>query len=130
MQTDTQVLKNGNKVKQDSKQVKDNCKDKKVRCKTLIIHGGKYRTTYTRKFENRPVWSQPNEKQVLSYIPGTINKIFIREGDIVKKGDKILILEAMKMCNSVTAPHDALIKKIHVKINDRIPKGFVMVEFE
>jgi biotin carboxyl carrier protein len=130
MQTDTQVLKKSKNVKQENILVKDNCKDKKVRCKTLIIHGGKYRTTFTRKFENRKVWSQPDEKKVLTYIPGTVNEIYIKEGDIVKQGEKILILEAMKMFNTITAPHDAMVKKIYVTMGESIPKGFVMLEFE
>lgn len=130
MQTETQVLKKRKNVKQENIPLKDNCKDKKVRCKTLIIHGGRYRTTYTSKFENRKVWKKPNENQIFSYIPGTVNEMFIREGDIVKKGDKMLILEAMKMFNTITAPHDALVKKIHIVVGDRIPKGFIMFEFE
>lgn len=130
MQTDTQVLKKSKKLKKENVLVKDNCKDKKVRCKTLIIHGGRYRTTFTSKFENRKVWRKPDQNQIISYIPGTINELFIREGDIVKMGDKILILEAMKMFNTITAPHNALIKKIHVAVGDKVPKGFILVEFE
>ncbi len=130
MQTDTQVLRTSNKVKQSNLVVKDNCKDKKVRCKTLIIHGGKYRTTYTWKFENRKSWIKPDENQIISYIPGTVNDLFIKDGDIVKKGDKMLILEAMKMLNTITAPHDGMIGRIHIAAGDRIPKGYLMIEFE
>jgi biotin carboxyl carrier protein len=130
MQTDTPVLEKSSNLKQEKIVVKDNCKEKKVRCKTLIIHGGKYRTTFTRKFENRKVWNQPDESKLSTYIPGTVNKIYIKEGDIVKKGNRILILEAMKMFNTIVAPHDALVKKIHVCVGDKIPKGFVMIEFE
>ena len=108
----------------------DECGSKKVRCKTLIIHGEKYRTTFTKKYENRKRWVKPNLKNVLSYIPGTIDEIYVREGDKVKKGDKMLMLEAMKMLNTIEVPADGKIRKINIKTGDRIPKGFVMIEFE
>lgn len=130
MQTETEILKKKETVRQVNKVEKDNCKDKKLRCKTLIIHGGKYRTTFTRKFENRKVWSKPNANHIKSYIPGTISELFINEGDIVKKGDKLLILEAMKMYNTIIAPHDAMIRRIHIRVGDKIPKGFLIIEFE
>lgn len=130
MQTDTQVLRVSNKLKQGTRVEKDNCKDKKVRCKTLIIHGGKYRTTYSKKFENRKSWVKPDKNQIISYFPGTVNELLIREGDIVKKGDQMLTLEAMKMLNSIEVPHNGMIRKIHVKEGDKVPKGFLMIEFE
>ncbi len=130
MQTDTQVLRKSKKVKQGNRVVKNNCKDKKVRCKTLIIHGGKYRTTYTTKFENRKKWVKPDQNQIISYFPGTVNELLIREGDIVKKGEKMLILEAMKMLNTIEVPFNGMIRKIHVNVGDKIPKGFLMIEFE
>lgn len=112
--------------------VSDECAKKKLRCKTLVIqvHGAKYRTTFTKKFENRKPWIKPDPNQILSYIPGTVKDIFVREGDCVKKGDKLLILEAMKMLNAIEIPHDGTIKKIHIKPEDKIPKGFLMVEME
>jgi len=108
----------------------DDCGNKKLRCKTLMIHGEKYRTTYTHKFENRKVWVKPNHYHILSYIPGTIDEIYVKEGQRVKKGDKILKLEAMKMLNTIEVHADGIIRKINIKTGDRIPKGFVMIEFE
>ncbi len=106
------------------------CPDKKIRCKTLVIHGGKYKTTFTKKFENRKKWEKPDEKKVISYIPGTILDVSVKAGEKVRKGENMLILEAMKMMNSITIPHDGIIKNVNVKIGDKIPKGFLMVEFE
>jgi len=114
----------------ENEMIMDECGSKKVRCKTLIIHGVKYRTTFTKKYENRKSWVKPNHKNVLSYIPGTIDEIYVREGDKVKKGEKMLMLEAMKMLNTIEVPANGKIRKINVKTGDRIPKGFVMIEFE
>ena len=129
MQPDTHTVKQKANLKQENKTAKDQCKEKKIRCKTLIIHGGKYRTTFTRKFENRKGWAKPDENQIRSYIPGTIKELFVREGDIVKKGDRLLILEAMKMYNTINSPKDALISKIYVRVGENIPKGFIIMEF-
>ena len=129
MQRDNQLEKKQN-VDQENDLVKNPCNKNKAPCKTLIIHGGKYRTTFTKKFENRPVWTKPDKNKIVSYIPGTVKEMFIREGDIVKKGDNMLVLEAMKMFNTICSPRDAFIKKIYVRSNDKIPKGFIMIEIE
>lgn len=113
-----------------NKATEPNCGNKKVRCKTLIIHGEKYRTTYTKKFANRKKWQKPNEKEIISYIPGTIGKIYAKEGAKVKKGQKILVLEAMKMQNTLEFPMNGVVKKINVKQGDTVPKGFLMVEYQ
>ncbi len=90
----------------------------------------KYKTKVTKKFENRKQYEVPNPKNVLSYIPGTINEIFEKEGQEVKAGESILILEAMKMRNQIAMPFDGKVKAIHVKEGDRIPKNYLMVEIE
>lgn len=110
--------------------VQDGCAKKKIRCKSLIIHGAKYRTLLNKKYESRKKWEKPNPNHVISYIPGTIREVLVKEGQSVKKGDKLLILEAMKMMNSIEVPVDGRVKKIHVHSEKRVPKGFLMVEIE
>jgi len=68
--------------------------DKKVRRKSLVIDGTKYRTMYNKKFENRKEYSPPDPKKIYSFIPGTIVKIYVKEGQEVKPGDNMLLLEA------------------------------------
>ena len=122
-----------NKSKQTDNQnnsVEADCGNKKVRCKTLVIQGEKYRTTYTKKFENRKNWEKPDVKKVLSYIPGTITKLFVENGKSVKKGEKMLVLEAMKMQNTINFPLSGKIKAVNVKVGDKIPKNFVLVEYK
>jgi biotin carboxyl carrier protein len=121
--------KSGNELT-SREEVIDDCSNKKVRCKTLIIHGEKYRTTFTKKFENRKKWKKPDIKHLYSYIPGTVGDIYVKEGDKVKKGDQLLLLEAMKMLTTIEVPVDGKIRKINIKTGDKIPKGFVMIEFE
>lgn len=104
------------------------CGDKKARCKTLIIDGDKYRTRYNSKFEKRKSWKNPNPKKVTSKIPGTIVKVYTKVGQEVKKGDPILLLEAMKMKNKILFSIDGKVKSIKVKEGERVPKDHLMLE--
>ena len=62
-------------------------------------------------------------------MPGLIVGISIQPGDVVTKGDTILILEAMKMENIIKAPGDGMVKSIKIQKGDRVEKGQVLVEF-
>ena len=63
-------------------------------------------------------------------MPGLVLKVLVSEGDEVKKGDNILVLEAMKMENIIKSPADVRIKAIKVKPSDKVEKNQVMVLFE
>lgn len=98
--------------------------------KTLIVQGAIYKTKLTKKFEERVNWEQPNQNLLYSFIPGTINDIYIKTKQKVKEGETILLLEAMKMQNQVRMPFDGEIVKIHVKKDQVIPKKYLMVEIK
>jgi biotin carboxyl carrier protein len=98
--------------------------------KELIINGTSYYTQYTRKYETREKWTKPDEKKLISFIPGTVKEIFVKEGDHVKTNEKLLVLETMKMMNTLNSPIDGAIKSIFINMGDRIPKGKVIIEFE
>lgn len=63
-------------------------------------------------------------------LPGNIFKLLVKEGDEVKKGDKIMIMEAMKMENSVLAEKDGRIKSIKVKEGDSVLQNDLLAEIE
>ena len=70
-----------------------------------------------------------NESNIVhSPIPGTIIKIFVRNGDKVKKGQAILILEAMKMENEITAPIDGIVTGLEVVENLTVQGGTKLFE--
>jgi biotin carboxyl carrier protein len=98
--------------------------------KTLSIFDRDYQTLFTSKFENRKPYIANDPLKVYSFLPGTIQKIIIQEGQQVKKGEQMLILESMKMMNIVRVPIDGKVKTIHVKLGEKIPKDFLIVEFE
>ncbi|TKG94790.1 acetyl-CoA carboxylase biotin carboxyl carrier protein subunit [Puteibacter caeruleilacunae] len=98
--------------------------------KPLVVHSAVYKTEWTKKFENRKKWQAPDPNLIHSFIPGTIIEIRIEEGQEVKEGECLLILEAMKMRNRVEMPVDGVIKKIHIKPGQQIPKAHLMLEIE
>jgi len=102
----------------------------KEKLQVIIVHSAKYQTTYTKKYENRKVWAEPNFNHINSYIPGTVIDILIKEGDKVAEGQSILILEAMKMYNDIKMPFKGKILKINVEKGQKIPKNFLMIEIE
>jgi biotin carboxyl carrier protein len=102
---------------------------KKTRYKSLPLHGIKYKTHLTKKFENRIKWESPDPNRIMSFIPGTVKDVFIEAGQDVKEGDPMLILTAMKMDNIINIPYDGTVKAVHVKAGDKISKGFVMMEY-
>ena len=59
-------------------------------------------------------------------MPGKVSKIVAKAGDAVKKGDVVLILEAMKMQNEIAAPVDGTVKSINVDVNENVKPGQIM----
>lgn len=62
-------------------------------------------------------------------MPGSIVKVNVKPGDTLKKGDVILVLEAMKMENDITAPSDCTIASVNVNQGASVSTGDVLVTF-
>ena len=60
---------------------------------------------------------------IKSPLPGVILDIKVKEGDAVKRGQTLLILEAMKMENDIKADHDGVVKQILVGKGESILEG-------
>ncbi len=60
---------------------------------------------------------------LISPMPGKIFKVLVSVGDEVKKGQSLLILEAMKMEHAIKAPHDGSVKSIHFKEGEQVDGG-------
>lgn len=68
--------------------------------------------------------------KITAPLPGTIFKVIAKEGDVVRKGDAVLIMEAMKMENNVLAEKEGVVKKILVKEGDSVLQGDLLIEIE
>lgn len=96
----------------------------------LNVDEAVYKTTFTRKYRNRQPYVPNNPNLIRSFMPGNIPEVNVKPGDIVAEGDRLLILEAMKMKNNIIAPFDGKVKKINVKQGDIVPKNHVLIELE
>ena len=62
-------------------------------------------------------------------MPGLIIDLKVKDGDSVKAGEALLILEAMKMENIIKAPADAVVKSVKVNLRQGVEKNQVLIEF-
>jgi biotin carboxyl carrier protein len=62
-------------------------------------------------------------------MPGLIIDLKVKDGDVVKAGDPLLILEAMKMENVIKSPGDATVKSVKVRMGEGVEKNQVLIEF-
>lgn len=67
---------------------------------------------------------------VTTPVPGRVVKVLVTEGTRVKAGDPVLVIEAMKMENRVTAPTDGTVKAIHVKEGDSVNSDETLIQLE
>jgi biotin carboxyl carrier protein len=96
----------------------------------LNINSGMYRTRINSRFKNRKPYQPADPKLILSFIPGTIVEILVKEGQYVTKGEELMILDAMKMKNRLKSSMDGRISRIAVEKGTRVPKGVVLIELE
>ena len=99
-----------------------------IKFDTLIVQGAKYKTTFTAKFKSRKPWKMPNPNLIYSFIPGTIIDVLVQPGQKVKQGETLVILDAMKMHNSIKMPFDGEIVKVNIQPGDTVSKKNPMVE--
>ena len=80
--------------------------------------------------EKKKIKADPENLHHLgSPIPGRVVQIMSHPGDVVKQGDTLLVLEAMKMETSVTAPRDTNINKILISEGDTVEAADLLIEF-
>jgi len=95
---------------------------------SLVVDDVTYTTLTNKMHSQRKPFKPANPNIVKSFMPGNIQKVFVRKGQAVKEGDELCILEAMKMKNVLLAPVDGSIKKINIKEGDIVPKNHPLVE--
>lgn len=59
-------------------------------------------------------------KEMTAPMAGTILRVLVKEGQHVKRGENLIVLEAMKMENEIVAPSDGVVQKIMVKPNESV----------
>ena len=79
---------------------------------------------------SKPAAASAGKSGVKSPLPGVILEIKVNVGDLVKKGQTVIILEAMKMENSINADRDGKVTAINVKQGDSVLEGTDLVILE
>ncbi|EAM0156511.1 biotin attachment protein [Campylobacter jejuni] len=116
---------------------------------TVAVNGNKYHVEVSYGFdkdvnvksvkkveENKNIISSNStssvdaENEVLAGISGNVFKIYVNEGEEVKSGQAIMVLEAMKMEIEVNAPKDGIISKLCIKIGDTVNEGEVLAIYQ
>ena len=68
-------------------------------------------------------------ERIFAPMPGKIIQVHVRPGQSVRRGEPLVVLEAMKMEHTLSAPHDATIESVDVALGDQIAEGAVLVRF-
>ena len=63
-------------------------------------------------------------------MPGRVTRVSVAVGDIVKRGQELIVVEAMKMENAMVAPSDGVVKSLAVKVGDMVAPGPALVVIE
>ena len=71
-----------------------------------------------------------SDDTVVSPMPGKVIALHVQEGDTVKRGDTLLVVEAMKMENALTAPRDGTVQEVRTALDDRIERNVPLILLE
>ncbi|MDD2247822.1 MAG: carboxylase [Proteiniphilum sp.] len=101
------------------------------RRKEWEANSGENHTAKTKQKEQKVQAGQPEEPKgfyVTCPMPGSILKVVVNKGDHVEKGDKVLVLESMKMENDILTEFSGTIKRVCVKQGETVGEGAPLVE--
>jgi len=94
-----------------------------------VFHDG-VRWTLSLKEELAEIDGDTSTGSLAAPMPGRVIKLFVEPGARVKKGEPLLILEAMKMEHTITAPSDGTVKEIHYAPGEQVLEGAQLVRLD
>jgi biotin carboxyl carrier protein len=109
--------------------------DKTEKNFTIRVNGNKYQLDVKDKFDELlkslgfDNLNARKVNEIKAPMPGLVLDLRVNEGDTIKKGDPVLVLEAMKMENIIKSPVDGVVKKINVKKGVAVEKNQVLIHF-
>ena len=92
----------------------------------VIIEDVNVESDVVRKMKADPA----NRSHIAATMPGTVLKVAVAIGAKVKRGEHLLITEAMKMETTIQAPHDGVVKEIYVTAGESISTGDLLIEMK
>ena len=94
----------------------------------LFWRGVAYRLT--REREGARAATRPAASGLTAPMPGKVIVVRAAAGQAVRKGDELLVIEAMKMENALRAPRDGVVKSVAARAGDMVSPGVVLVELQ
>jgi biotin carboxyl carrier protein len=104
--------------------------DKKPKYEVFVVNTAQYYTLHTKKFGLRKRWEPLKPNEVRSFIPGTILEVYVKVGQEVPAGEKLLKYEAMKMQTILEMPFTGLVREVLVSEGDKVRKDQLMILLE
>lgn len=105
-------------------------KTPKVVQQTTIMSTDYHPSTARTTSPTAPVQTSASGTSIKSPLPGVILEVNVREGDKVKLGQKLMVLEAMKMENNIDSDIEGTVKSIVAQKGDSVLEGDVLIVFE
>jgi biotin carboxyl carrier protein len=104
--------------------------DSKPKYEVFVVNTAQYYTLHTKKYGLRKKWQPTDQNEIRSFIPGTILEVYVKEGQEVPAGEKLLKYEAMKMQTILEMPFTGTIKEVNVSVGDKVRKDQLMILLE
>lgn len=86
--------------------------------------------SYQRLREGVPAPTEHEQASLAASIPAVVSEILVQPGQQVETGDKLILLESMKMIIPIQAPFDGLIEALNCSVGDAVQPGFQLIEIE
>lgn len=93
----------------------------------LWVNGRSF--TYER-LRQRPTGNSAADSSLAASIPAVVSEILVTVGDEVAAGDKLILLESMKMVIPIQAPYDGVVTAVRCQPGDSVPAGIPLIELE
>lgn len=101
--------------------------------KTLVLNGHAYQIQDADEQARKPSrkkGAQSRPTDVTPLTPSLVVSVLVAEGDAVEEGQSVVVLSAMKMESTLTAPHAGTVKRVNAAEGDKVAPGQILVEIE
>jgi biotin carboxyl carrier protein len=96
----------------------------------ITVDATAYPTKLTRKYRERKPARLPDPSELRAVVPGRILEVLVSGGEAIEKGSPLVVLEAMKMQNTLMADAVGTVTKVHVEPGALVMRGDLLAEIE
>jgi len=107
---------------------KDKCNDAHISCKGVLITLRRWSDSGNELFNENFAKEGNSGDRILAPLPGKVVKINVKAGDKIQKSEVLLILESMKMENSILAPFNGMVSEIVIKEGEQVKSQMELIK--